>query len=244
MAKVDLHLHTFFSDGEDSFSELFKKVKRNKLSLFSVCDHNYISPESIKIRDVADRYDIDFFQGVEISCVDCISGESLHILGYSRSFNVEQLNAFLKPIVDGYNKRAIKIIEKLNAKYSGLNLDFDKLRQMKKEAYISRNTIAYELVTFLKKEQITMAEALKEAFIAESDSWMPDSKEAVQIIMDAGGVAVFAHPGRTVKNLTYDFVSLLNRLISYGIIGIEAFYPKHDEKMTSYLKNLGKKKIW
>ena len=240
MKKIDLHLHTFFSDGEDSPRELFNKIRKNNISLFSICDHNYISPESIKIKKIAEEYNIVFLQGVEISCVDRATGESLHILGYSHSFDLRKLNAFLQPIIAGYNRRAIKIIKKLNAKYNGLNLDFDEMRLRKKEAYISRNTIACELMKFLGEESITLQEALKETFVEESDSWMPDSKKAVRIIKDAGGVAIIAHPGRTAKNLTHNFEFLLKRLVKSGVIGLEAFYPKHDEQMTAYFNNLGR----
>lgn len=240
MKKVDLHLHTVCSDGEDSFQELFKKVRENNLSLFSICDHNYVSPESIKMKGPAAAHNIVFIQGVEVSCTDHATSESLHILGCSHAFDLNKLNSSLQPVISGYNKRAVKIIYKLNTKYNDFNLDFDELHLRKKEAYISRNTIAYELVKFLGEEHITLVEALKEAFVEESDSWMPDSKEVIQIIQAAGGVAVIAHIGRTAKKLADDFQPLLRRLIKYGVVGLEVFHPKHDAQMTTYLNNLGR----
>lgn len=238
MSKIDLHIHTYYSDGEDSLSAIFKRLKENNVSFFSISDHNYISPDIVQIRDLASKNNMVFLMGVEISCIDRITGESLHILGYSQSFDIEQLNTSLHIVVDGYNKRAKKIIEKLNNQYKGFNLDFEELRQRKKEANISRNTLATELIGFLGEKRVTMKEALKEAFVEETDSWMPDSKEAIQMIRDAGGVAVLAHPGSIVKSLA-NFESLLKRLITYGIIGIEAYYPKHEDKMINFLNYLG-----
>ncbi|MFH1193168.1 MAG: PHP domain-containing protein [Candidatus Jorgensenbacteria bacterium] len=237
MKKIDLHLHTSYSDGEDSFRDIFEKIRRNNLSLFSICDHNYISYETIKTKNLANSNNITFLQGVEISCVDRVTGESLHVLGYSQDFDIRRLNEFLQPIVDEYNKRANKIIEKLNNKYVGLKLDFNEIRQRKTEVYTSRNTIAAELIKFLGKEQITMKEAIKESFVEENDLWMIDSKEAIQIINDAGGFAVIAHPGKIIKDV-YAFESLLKRLIEFGIVGLEVFYPKHDKQMTNYLNHL------
>lgn len=99
-------------------------------------------------------------QGIELSCVDRETGESLHILGYSLNFDIELLNNFSKVIVDGYNERAKKIIKKLNKQYKNFNLDIEKLRKIKKEVYISRNTIAEELMKFLGSDNITRKEAL------------------------------------------------------------------------------------
>lgn len=239
MRKIDLHIHTFFSDGEDSLQSIYKRIRENKVSLFSICDHNYIAPEIIKITETTKRSDIIFLQGVEISCIDRISGESLHILGYSTNFDINLLNNSLRDIIDGYNRRAEKIIEKLNNQYNGFNLNIDELLCKKREAYISRNTLATELIKFFGKNHrhITMKEALKEVFIEEDDSWMPDSKEVIQSIYSAGGIAILAHPGKLVKKMD-DFESLLKRLIKYGVVGLEAHYPKHDEEITRFLIHL------
>ncbi|MBT3464823.1 PHP domain-containing protein [archaeon] len=238
--KIDLHLHSFYSDGEDSPKELLKKIEKNNVSFFSICDHNYISPESIELQNIAKKKKITFFPGVEISCIDRITDKSLHILGYFKNINIDCLNLSLKPTVDGYNRRAKKIIRKLNNRYNGLNLNFEKLRLIKNEAYISRNTLAMELIKFFGDSKITLKEVLRETYIEESDSWMLDSKEAIEIINSAGGIAVLAHPGNLIKN-KIDFEILLKRLVKYGIAGIESYYPKYSDNMVTFLNYIGNK---
>jgi len=81
---------------------------------------------------------------------------------------------------------------------------------------------------------------LRETYIEESDSWMLDSKEAIEIINSAGGIAVLAHPGNLIKN-KIDFEILLKRLVKYGIAGIESYYPKYSDNMVTFLNYIGNK---
>lgn len=69
---------------------------------------------------------------------------------------------------------------------------------------------------------------------------MSDPSDVIQIIKNAGGVAVLAHPGRLTKRLD-NFEYLLKRLVDYGISGIEAYYPKHNKEEVVFLNHLGEK---
>lgn len=239
--KIDMHIHSLYSDGENSIRDILKIIKKNKIHLFSICDHNYISPETVLIKKLANKNNIIFLQGIELSCIDRETGKSLHILGYSHNFNVNLLNKSMQFVINGYNKRAKKIIEKLNKQYKGVNLDIKKLCKNKKEIYTSRNTIADELIKFLNRKgvHLTMEQAVKEVRAQEDDSWMLDSREAIRIIKNAGGYAVLAHPGKLTEDANFEL--FLKRLIDYGITGIEAHYPKHDEGTMQFLNLIGEK---
>ena len=41
--QLDLHLHSYYSDGKDSPQTIFKRAKQARLSLISITDHNSIS---------------------------------------------------------------------------------------------------------------------------------------------------------------------------------------------------------
>lgn len=233
MKKIDLHIHSSHSDGEESLDGIFELVREAGLHMFSVADHNYISPGSAALGRRAEESGAVFVQGVEVSCVDRVTGESLHLLGYSQYFDIGKLNRSLRPVVDGYNTRAKRIIAKLNDKYPEIGLAFDALIAARGSSYVSRNVLADELRKYGRGELMTMRDALREAYVEESDDWLPDVTEATDIIISAGGVPVLAHPGRLDERVA-DLDGFMRRISDAGVRGIEAVCPKHDKNRTHY----------
>lgn len=229
MAVIDLHSHSFYSDGQDSPKEISSKMSKAGVSLFSITDHNYIHPNLVGLTGTP-----RFIQGIEISSIDRKTGSSIHVLGYSKNFDVKKINQALFRVVDGYNDRAKLIIKKINDKF-GYDFNFDEIKKNIPSVCVSRNLIAQMLLEF-SGDGITMSEAVKECFVKEDDSWMPDTEDAVKLISDCGGVAVMAHPGRLLKNINLD--ALVARLISVGLRGIETYYPYHDEQTIKNLENI------
>lgn len=236
MKKVDLHIHSYYSDGSDSLDSILEKIEEEKIELFSITDHNFIAPELENLAKKAKNKNIQFLYGVEISCVDRKTNQSIHMLGYSKDFNIKIINKKLKPIIEGYNKRAKKIIKKLNKKFN-LNLDFEKIISTNKNVFVSRNILAKMLI---KKtgNKLTMKEALKESFVEEDNSWMPDIKDVISLIKNNGGKAFLAHPGNLINKL--DFNDLLRRLKKAGLEGVEVYYRKHNFEIINFLKQKSK----
>ena len=195
MPLIDLHLHSYYSDGEDGPNKLLRLAIEKKISIFSITDHNFIVPKDEKFFKEAELNGIKFVQGIEISSFDDKTKSSFHILGYSKNFDTYKMNAELKKTVAGYNDRAKKIIQKLNKKYPGLNLNFYDLKKKNPEIYVSRNTIAIELKRFLKSDA-TIKELSKEVFVEEKSGWMLSPEEAIHLIVRLGGTPVLAHSGR------------------------------------------------
>jgi len=70
-----------------------------------------------------------------------------------------------------------------------------------------------------------------------SRQW-PTAEQAVELIHEAGGVAVIAHPYWDVKDpdQVRDLVESLVRDV--GLDGIETFYPPHTEEQTKHCLEL------
>jgi hypothetical protein len=237
MKTIDLHVHSYYSDGEESPRSLLASAIGKGFRAFSITDHNYISPEQNLVQKIAEEQGVLFIQGIEVSCIDRETKESLHILGYSDSFNFEKVNKKIMPIVAGYNERAKKIIEKLNRKYSA-GFDFEEIINEVPSVYVSRNQLAQKLSVFLGGK-FTPRELLSEVFVEEDDSWMPNAQEAIEIIKESNGVAILAHPGNLVDNIQFD--DLIKRLVGFGLKGIEAYTPKHTPGIIDILKKTAEK---
>jgi len=60
-------------------------------------------------------------------------------------------------------------------------------------------------------------------------------REAIDLIREAGGVAVIAHPGLTRRD------ELIEYLVRLGVRGLEVYHPKHDfVDVSRYLKMCAK----
>ena len=87
---IDLHIHTYYSDGTKSVQEIFQYAKKAELRAISITDHNSIEGYKEAYKE-SNGVNIGFIPWVEIRC---INGEGMltEILGYM--MNV-QLNNFM-----------------------------------------------------------------------------------------------------------------------------------------------------
>ena len=81
MAKplIDLHLHTYYSDGTFTPEQVAKAAEEMKLAAISLTDHDTIEGCD-RLAKACDERNIEFIPGTELS-VD-IEGNEMHLLGY------------------------------------------------------------------------------------------------------------------------------------------------------------------
>ncbi|MDD3614478.1 MAG: PHP domain-containing protein [Candidatus Pacebacteria bacterium] len=223
MKIIDLHLHSFYSDGELAPRNLLKLAIQNKLSLFSITDHNFISSDLNQIKKEASQQNILFVPGIEISTFEKQAGTALHIVGYSHSFNIKKINEAMTPTIHGYNERAKKIIKKINRQYK-TQFNYDEIKREIPSIYVSRNQLVQKLLKFIGGKA-TFQELLPEVFVEEDNSWMMSPKEAISLIKENDGLAVLAHPSNLINQR---FDSLLEKLTNFGLDGIEVYTAKDD----------------
>ena len=77
---IDLHTHSYISDGSCSPTDVIKAAKKNKLKAISLTDHDSIAGlKEAKI--AAEDSNIELINGIEISAL-YKDGNMIHILGY------------------------------------------------------------------------------------------------------------------------------------------------------------------
>lgn len=86
MRKVDLHIHSIFSDGTLSPEQVVKIAKEKALSTISITDHDEISGFELASK-VGNELGITVIPGVEISAKK--ESKSIHLLGYFIESNNE-----------------------------------------------------------------------------------------------------------------------------------------------------------
>ncbi len=238
---IDLHTHSFFSDGENSPEEIVLEAVRKGVTLLSITDHNFL-PEAELLKLSEKR--ISLIQGIEISTLfkTSTSEISLHVLGYGKKLNHRLLNKELMGTVGGYNRRAQSIIAKLNKEFSTLNLDFKSLSVQNNEAYVSRNTLARLLVEHLKGA-ISIKDALKQyVFVQEDNSWMISPKESFRLIISAGGIPVLAHSGRELQKMgLVKYEKMVSEFVKDGLLGLEIYYPRNTSENINVMRGVAKR---
>ena len=168
-----------------------------------------------------------------MSCVHRYS-EDLHICGYW--VDTERIQPACERAQQERVDRAKEIIAKLNA--HGVEVSFeDAVAKAGAADAIGRPHIAKaagagpDLGPFFEEYLVPGAKA----FV--SRKW-PTAEQAVELIHDAGGVAVVAHPYWDVKDpeQVRDLVESLVRDV--GLDGIETFYPPHTAEQTRHCLEL------
>lgn len=122
-----------------------------------------------------------------------------------------------------------------------MHLDFEKVKNEGREAYVSRNTLARLLIQHEKNMPIK--DALKNyVFVTEDDSWMISTEDSFKLIVQAGGVSVLAHSGRELRKMgLIAYENMLSEFVSHGLKGLEVYYPKHTAEEVHIMKNLAQK---
>jgi len=215
--KIDLHMHTHFSDGQHSPEELIIKVKEAGIDVVSITDHDTVNGISEAI-DAGKKYGVEIIPGLEIS--SDIRDREVHLLAYFFDPANKELEEYLKFFRAERIKRAIRIIEKLNT--LGLYLELEDVMQFARNSAVGRPHIAKALV---KKELVSN---YFEAFSKYIGNGCPayerkvhvSPRSAFKIISDAGGLSFIAHPGNLPD-------AVMIELIEAGLDGIEVVHPSH-----------------
>ncbi len=234
---VDLHTHSVYSDGTATPAELIKIAAACKLKAFSLTDHDTVEgvPEMIKL---GREYEVEVISGIEFSC---IHGQySLHILGYGIDPNNPHLNKQLVQIQEGRVQRNEKILQKLNG--MEISVSSEEVARLSSCGQTGRPHIARLLIE--KGHVKTMNEAFDRFLGKNKSAWCSrfayTAAETIAIIHEAGGVAVFAHPGPMDTSVQKQ-PQIIRELKERNLDGLEIYYPSHSRKMKKKLKALAAK---
>lgn len=223
MRFVDLHVHSTASDGTFSPEELVKSAVKCGLSAFALTDHDTTLGIDRAI-DASKSFNLEVIPGIEIST--SYKDKEIHIVGiYINHHDVD----FIKGIgseIDRRNRRNSMLINKFNE--YGFPVSIEELTSMYPDSVITRAHFAAFMV---KKGYV---DSNKEAFDKYLGDGMPlyvprerkSPKEAIELIKNAGGIPILAHP--LLYRLTLgELRALCKELKEYGLIGIETMYSTY-----------------
>lgn len=231
--KADLHMHSVFSDGTDEVPAIVAKAKAAGLSLMSLTDHDTVKGVGIALEE-GEKQGIKVLPGIEISTYAVCE---VHILGYNIDINNDRLLTRLAEIEDKRHERIKAILTNLK-KY---NIEPDEEKIFDRIGTVGRMHIAKQLLA--KGYCQTITEAFDRYLGERGIAYVPSKRitplEGVKLIKAAGGLAVIAHPLIFCQKGKLD--DLIGGLKTYGLDGLEVYYPTHTLDDTAKLYDLAKK---
>ncbi len=236
MRYIDLHIHSTYSDGELTPTEVVLLAKKKGLAAISLTDHDTMAGVE-EAMGQGKRNNIEVIPGIELSTVH--NGITFHILGYGLSNNNPEMNNLLKTFQEGRRKRNLNIIAKL----SNLGISVSPERLAKQgQGQIGRPHFARLLVECgaVKTFDQAFQRYLKDGGRAFAEWPKPSAKIAIDMITRAGGVAVLAHPG-SIDPAFSKLETFIQELMDMGLTGLEAYYPNHSQGIITKLLEIGRK---
>ena len=195
---IDLHVHSYFSDGTKSPAELVELASQTGVSAIALTDHDTMDGVA-EAQAVSGKYDVEVIPGVEISVVheDLV----LHILGYYVNPLQENMAKALSKLQQARDRRNEKIIIKLQE--LGIDASMEELREISGTGQTGRPHIAKILMNHGVVRSFPQAfdQYLAKGQKAYVGRFAYSAKEAISFIGQAGGLAVLAHPVQIDKTL-------------------------------------------
>ncbi len=235
---VDLHMHSNFSDGSDSPTQLVEKAKQLGLTAIALTDHDTIDgiPEFL---EAGERLGIHTVPGVEISVDTKLPNNGhMHMLGLFIDPKGKKLKETLDYLRTQRNLRAEKIIRKLNE--LGVNITLEELLEEAGEGSIGRPHVAKILV---RKGVVGSIQEAFDIYLAKGKPAYMDKvklgeEDAIQMIHDAGGFAILAHPHLMNYPTFEEARERIMQLREIGLDGFEIYYSTMPEEYTRGLIEL------
>lgn len=225
MSFADLHLHTNFSDGTYTPEELVSHAKYHGFVALALTDHDTVEG-CARMSAACKEAGIEFISGTELTAE--LNGVELHLLGYCIELGNQKLLAEVSHFQTIRQNRIREMVARLNG--LDIPLQADAVFAIANCRSPGRPHVARALV------QAGLCSSLDEAFERylkiNRPAWVPKSKisalHAIELIHEAGGVAVMAHPG---LNRTDDIIP---QMVEAGLDGLECFHSKHSTATSQH----------
>ncbi len=234
---IDLHVHSSFSDGTCTPSQLVELADAKGIAAIALTDHDSVSGVA-EAMDMAKKYNLEVIPGVELSCD--YDGREVHMLGYYINPDDAKFREQLERFCSVRNQRNEQMVALLAAE--GFDISYQQLLCENKDSVITRANIARFLVDhgMVKDLNTVFTKYLGD----DCRCFVPREKispfQAIEFIHQAGGLAFLAHP-LLYRLSTMNLHLLTQDLKAAGLDGIEAIYSTYQPGDERNMKTLAGK---
>jgi predicted metal-dependent phosphoesterase TrpH len=223
----DLHLHTVVSDGELDPVALLRLAHAYGVSRLSITDHDALGAYTWRggaVFDQARQLGLDLVVGLELDAL--MDGVEVHLLGFAVDLQARRLDVHLREVQAARSERARREIEIVNSHFGP-----DTIREADVFVDGRQTLMKPHFIHPLLERGVFPSYGQANAWYKQNVSSgvevpKPSLAAAIELVHDAGGSAVLAHPGY-YQALVEPIDERLAALKSLGLDGVEVDYPYH-----------------
>lgn len=244
MKTIDLHTHSNASDGTLTPAQVVREAYEAGLSAVALTDHDTadgLEEAAQAAKDIlaCDRSaDFQFVPGIELSV--SYKNHELHLVGLHLDIYSEGFSRALKKLQNNRDQRNEKMIQKMQS--AGMDITMDALRADQGGGVLTRANFASYMLHkgYISSVQEGFDKYLDrgKAFYVPREYLSP--KEAIDLIHNASGLAILAHPLLYGMNMA-QLEEALSELTRLGLDGLEAYYSMNHDHDTVHMKTLAQR---
>jgi predicted metal-dependent phosphoesterase TrpH len=241
---VDLHLHSTYSDGVRTPTELVAMALALGLKAIALADHDTVDGIDEALAAGA-ACGLEVLPALEFS-VSFGSYRDVHLLGYLLDHRDPGLLATLEDFREKRETRGEAIVERINEKLAseGKELISSAAAAALAGGALGRPHIAQVLMA--KGYARDMQDAFSRYLIPcdVPKRYFP-AEEALATVKRLGGVAVLAHP-TSITTERETLTGVIDALCALGLGGLEAYNNICNDQESAFLRNYAEKKglVW
>jgi predicted metal-dependent phosphoesterase TrpH len=240
--RIDLHTHSTASDGTDTPAGLVDAAARAGLDVVAITDHDTTAGWAQAAEALPPG--LMLVPGAELSAISVDPRTGRHVSVHLLAYLFDPLSAAL--VTEQSRLRAERRL-RLRAMAQrmaddGLPIDADEvMAALPVDAPAGRPHLAQALVRAGKVADVNQAFA---EYLGNGRGYYLPRQDtpveiAIEMIADAGGVTVIAHPFARSRGATVT-PEVLAELAERGLTGVEVDHPNHDEATRAELRGLAR----
>lgn len=235
---IDLHSHTNASDGVHPPDELVRLALSAGVTVLAVTDHDTTAGVQAAMRAAEEQGGaLRIVPGIEISCR--WNGAEIHVLGHFLDPQDEALERRLAAFRDSREERMAAMIERCRS--VGLDVSLEEIEARRAGGgSLGRPHLARLLLEkgYARDFQDAFDKWIGKGAPAWVERPMPEARDAIALLREAGGCASVAHPALSGLR-----EADLRALAEAGLCGVEVDHPGQTpdvrKTLRAYARSLG-----
>ncbi|MBR7127222.1 MAG: PHP domain-containing protein [Lentisphaeria bacterium] len=234
---IDLHTHSTFSDGSCTPTELVKLAAETpNLRALALTDHDSIEGLD-EFFEAGKQYpQLELISGVEVSTL--YGSKELHLVGLFIDYHNEELRNFLNMLKKERLDRNIVMAKRLFS--LGYEIDYNELPYHRDDSLGRVHFAKYIMEKYdFPSIQAVFDQLLKQGKSAFVGRNLPWPSEAIKVIKNSGGIAIWAHPIFQERSHARSYARrIIRKLKPFGLDGIECHYSMFSPAQTAALTEI------
>ncbi|MDR2373865.1 MAG: PHP domain-containing protein [Bifidobacteriaceae bacterium] len=235
--RIDLHTHSNVSDGTETPAAVMAAAKAAGLDVVALTDHDSTAGWA-EAAAAAEELGLGLVRGAEVSARS--QGITTHLLSYLHDPAHEPLARMMRQVTAARWERAEAMTSRLAADFP---ITWEAVAARAGAGRpVGRPHIADELIAqgvVVDREQ-AFQRLLHPSGPYYVRYWSVEAETAVELIREAGGVPVFAHPGATARQRVVSDEAIA-RLVRAGLAGLEVRHRDNPPEQRARLAALAER---